>query len=101
MTSYLGPVDILQGDLPREEASRGGSREWTRGETSEAIRQQYELVDLANSGRQDDFAALRSAALGRIKENKRRRTVVLPAEVSSKLVYLYSKIRPLLLFLYK
>lgn len=41
MTSYLGRVDILQGDLPREEASRGGSRKWTR-ETSEAIRQQYE-----------------------------------------------------------
>jgi len=84
MTSYLGPVNILQGDLPREENSRGGSREWTR-ETSEAIRRQYESVDLANSGRQDDFAALKNAALSRIKERKRSQTVVLPAEVRSKL----------------
>jgi hypothetical protein len=81
MASYLGSVDFFQGDIPREEASRGGSREWTR-ETSAAIRQQYQHADLANSGRQDDFAALRSAALRNIKEKKRRQTVVLPAEVS-------------------
>lgn len=85
MTSYPRPVDILQGDLPREENSRGGSREWTR-ETSETICRQYESVDLANSGRQVDFTALKKAALSRIKENKRRQTVVLPAEVRSKLI---------------
>lgn len=39
-----------------------------------------------NSGRQDDFVALRNAALSRIKESKRRQTIVLPAEVSSKSV---------------
>ena len=80
MTSYLGSVNILQGDLPREEASRGGSREWT-AETSEAIRQQFNAAP-ANSDRPDDFVALKNAALQRIKEKKRRQTVVLPAEVS-------------------
>jgi hypothetical protein len=80
MTSYLGPVGVLQGDLPGSEASRGGSREWTK-ETSEAIRQQYEHSASA-TGRPDDFVALRNAALRNIKENKRRQTVVLPAEVS-------------------
>lgn len=71
----------LQADLPREEAARGGTRVWA-ADTEPTVRQELDRVELARSGRPDDFAALKAEALLRLKDKQRRRSAVLPAEAS-------------------
>lgn len=80
MTTYFSSGGVLQGDLPGEEATRGGSREWT-AETSDAVLATYERTSLAMSDRPDDFAALKEEALRQLKQKHRRRTAVLPGPV--------------------
>ena len=82
MTTYFSNPDLLQGDLPGVEASRGGSREWTT-ETSAAVLNQFERTSLAMSDRQEDFTALKNEALRQLKDKHRRRAAVLPAAVSA------------------
>ena len=79
MTSYFSQGGPLQGDLPWEEARRGGSRDWT-AETDSLIHRQYERNSLTNSDRVDDFTALKNEALKQMKARKRSRAAVLPVE---------------------
>lgn len=71
----------LQGDLPREEAARGGTRVWA-ADTEPTVRQVLDRLSLARSDRPDDFVALKAAALASLKKKQRLRSAVLPAEAS-------------------
>ena len=66
----------LEGDLPWLERGRGGQRVWDSSSVMSRTSSQ------AVTDREDDFAALREAALRGVKPHRRARTVVLPgAEV--------------------
>lgn len=83
MTANLG--GLVEGDLPWLEARRGGHRVWVDG-TPQSSTPDFGFsrpsLTSHTPERDDDFDALKAAALEGVAQHRRRHTVVLPgAEV--------------------
>ncbi len=68
------------GDLPWLEARRGGHRVWADGAGESRGSSFTPRPSTTPSDREDDFEALKQAALRGVKPSRRARTVVLPGE---------------------
>ncbi len=69
------------GDLSWLESARGGSRDWTREGSDSTVASMYRQASQAMSDREDDFAALKRAALAGKGVKHSKSMLVLPAEV--------------------